>query len=67
MSTETAIQSTPTPDVLPADIAPPPPQRNIVAGGFMQAVNVVASLRVTVTLFALSIILVVCGTLAQRL
>ena len=61
MSSETAIQATPTSNVLPADLAPPPPPRNVVAGGLQQAVSMVASLRVTVTLFALSIVLVLAG------
>ena len=65
MSSETAIQSTPPPDVVSADMTPPPVKRSIAAGYFMQAVNVAASLKVTVTLFALSIFLVLAGTLAQ--
>lgn len=64
MSSETAIQSTPIQDVLPADV-PPPVKRNIKVGYFLQTVNLIGSLRVTVTLFALSIFLVLAGTLAQ--
>ena len=32
MSSKTAIQSTPTPDVVPPDISPPAIKRNLVAG-----------------------------------
>lgn len=66
MSSETAIQSTPTPDVISADITPPPVKRKVGAGILMQAVNLAASLKVTVTLFALSIFLVFAGTWAQK-
>src|SRR5262245_37393306 len=69
-----AIQPPPNPPALtPAVAVPPvpepatapPPSRRPFGQVFKQVLSAIASLRVTVVLFVLSIILVLCGTLAQ--
>lgn len=66
---KTAIQASvpPTPPAAPdAGDAAPPPARNVRRPNpLMQVLAAVASLRVTVVLFALSLVLVFAGTLAQ--
>ena len=54
----------PTPPAVPS--AAPPRTARRGAGPLKQALLALASLRLTVVLFALSLVLVFCGTLAQR-
>src|SRR5262249_32935362 len=55
----------PLPDLPPPAAAPPPRNPGGVGRVLYKALLRLASLRITVVLFVLSVILVFCGTLAQ--
>src|SRR5437016_138289 len=61
---ETAVRTSDNPTAVKALDAPSKPQRSR-KGPVQQALEVLASLRLTVVLFSLAIVLVFCGTLAQ--